>query len=163
MFVVNLNRVLTRMWRGMITTYQKANEDVQGLGKSTWHLQAAWEFLKYSILDALAQSPLFKMIVEFLVQMIKKFNELTPFEKSMIGIGLAVGTITTAIILLLAQLGLAKSGFEMLSWSNAGKTAAQLDTAHTALSNLAVTLAKNRTRYLCGVKGLEIPKRGYRG
>lgn len=109
------NRVITSFIRSAISSYQKANEDTEGLGKATWHLQAAWEFFKYSLVDALTQSDLFRIIVEWLVQLVQKFNELSPQEKKMIAIGIAIAGITTAIILLLAQIGLAKTGLEGLS------------------------------------------------
>jgi hypothetical protein len=154
-----LNRVMTKMWRSMITTYQKANEDTEGLGKATWHLQAAWEFFKYSLMDALLQSDLFKVIVKYLIEFVGWLNRLEPGEKALIAISLAVIAITSAVILLLAQLGLAKTGFEMLSWGGAAKTTDQLATAHTSLSNLAALAGIGLGIYVAW-KGLQILKAG---
>jgi hypothetical protein len=92
-----LNRVLTQFGKSVITTYQKANEETQGLGKATWQLQAAWEFFKYSLVDALTQSPLFLMLVQWLTQLVMWFNKLTPATKAFIAIGIAILFIITLI------------------------------------------------------------------
>jgi len=95
-----LQRMITQFGRSAITTYQKANEDTVGLGKSTWHLIAAWEFFKYSLVDALTQSDLFKTIVQWLLQIVMWFNKLKPATKSVIAIGLAIaGLVASAGVL----------------------------------------------------------------
>lgn len=99
-----LQRIVTNFGRSAITTYQKANEDTQGLGKSTWQLQAAWEFLKYSLVDALTQSPLFQMFVQWLIQIVQWFNKLTPAQKSWIAIGIAIIFVIATVSVLYSTL-----------------------------------------------------------
>jgi hypothetical protein len=97
-----LQRILNQFGKSAISTYQKANDDTQGLGKSTWQLQAAWEFFKYSLVDALTQSPLFQMLVQWLVQIVQWFNKLSPTAKSIIAWGLAVLFVISTIGVLFA-------------------------------------------------------------
>jgi hypothetical protein len=107
MFIVmGLQRVLTSFTRSAITSFQKANEDTEGLGKATWHLQAAWEFFKYSLVDALTQSPLFKVIVELLVQFVSWLNRLSPGQKALIAIALVLLLISLPLALIIIQFGI---------------------------------------------------------
>lgn len=92
-----LNRVVSQFGRSAITTYQKANEDTQGLGKVTWELQAAWEFLKYSLVDALSQSGLFQMLVKWIIQIVQWFNKLPQSFKSFIVFGIILVWIISLI------------------------------------------------------------------
>ena len=132
-----VNRVMSKLYRSFTTTYQKANEDTEGLGKATWHLSAAWEFLKYSIMDAFLQSDLFNYLVKVVMDLVGWFNKLTPTEKSMIAIGLAVIGITSAIIGLLAQIGLAKAGFDMLNLGGLLGDVGKAETGLLSLRNIA--------------------------
>lgn len=99
-----INRAATSMMRSLISTYQKANEDTEGLGKATWHLQAAWEFFKYSLIDALTNSELFKILVEALMKVVQWFNELPSKTKSLIAIGILFTLIASAIGLAIVQM-----------------------------------------------------------
>lgn len=99
-----LQRIVSQFGKSAITTYQKANEDTQGLGKSTWHLQAAWEFFKYSLVDALTQSPLFQMFVEWLIKIVQWFNKLSPTVKSWIAIAIAIIFVIATVSVLYSTL-----------------------------------------------------------
>jgi hypothetical protein len=99
-----INRYISQFGRSAITTFQKANEDTVGLGKSTWHLIAAWEFFKYSLVDALTQSPLFQLIVKWLLQVVNWLNKLSPETKSLIALGLAFVFMASAIAVAYSQL-----------------------------------------------------------
>lgn len=99
-----LQRIITQFGRSAITTYQKANEDTQGLGKATWELQAAWEFFKYSLVDALTQSSLFQWLVQVLIQLVQGFNKLDKGTKGLIAIGMGILFIISTIGVLFASL-----------------------------------------------------------
>lgn len=104
MFILmGLQRVLSQFYRSAITTFQKANEDTEGLGKSTWHLQAAWEFFKYSLIDALTSSDLFRIFIQMLLDIVKWFNKLKPGTKAIIAIGLALLLISIPLALIIVQ------------------------------------------------------------
>ena len=117
-----LKNILQGIFRSAVTTFQRANEDVEGLGKSTWELLAAWEFLKYSLIEALTQSELFKMFVEWLVQLVKKFNELSGTTKALIAIALifvflaaTVAFLAATFIPLIEYLGIFSGGLTSTS------------------------------------------------
>lgn len=97
-----LQRILTQFGRSVLTTFQKANEDTQGLGKATWELQAAWEFFKYSLVDALTQSGLFQWLVDVLLQVVQLFNKLNPTAKAIIAWGTAILFVISTVGVLFA-------------------------------------------------------------
>ena len=98
-----LQRATGKRLRSFGTTFQKANEDTEGLGKATWHLQAAWEFLKYSMIDALLQSDLFKLLVQYALQLIMWFNKLPQSVKVFIMIGIAVLFVLGGLMMVIGQ------------------------------------------------------------
>lgn len=69
-----------------INTYKKVNEEGGAFTEQTNKLSAAWEFFKYSLLEALGNSEIFQKIVGFLVEMVNKFNSLSESQKAMIGL-----------------------------------------------------------------------------
>lgn len=99
-----LNRYLMGFARSAITTYQKANDESTQLGKATWELQAAWEFLKYSLVDALTQSQIFNWLVGVLLWLVNLFNRMDPGVKAFIAIAIAVAIVVTGVTLLYTQL-----------------------------------------------------------
>jgi hypothetical protein len=109
-----LQRTMGGFLRSAITSFQRANEDTEGLGKSTWELSAAWEFFKYSLVNALTQSDIFRMLVQWLVQIVQWFNKLSPTAKSFIIIGIAVLFVVGTLVMLFGQIGLAASGIKAL-------------------------------------------------
>lgn len=109
-----IQRATGKMLRSFVTTFQKANEDTEGLGKATWHLQAAWEFLKYSMMDALLQSDLFKLLVQYALQLIMWFNRLPASAKVFIMIGIAVLFILGGLMMVIGQIGLFINGMAAL-------------------------------------------------
>lgn len=84
-FWMQMQRYLTTFLRSAVTTFQSTDAEMQGLGEATWQLQAGWEFLKYSLVDALTQSDLFKTMVGWIVDIINWFNALPKSVKSVIG------------------------------------------------------------------------------
>jgi hypothetical protein len=105
-----LQRASSRAFRSLVTTYQKANEETEGLGKATWHLNAAWEFFKYSLMDALLQSDLFKMLVTGLVQFVQWLNKLPQGAKTFIIIAIAALWLLGTLMLVVGQIGLFING-----------------------------------------------------
>lgn len=103
---MSLQRALIGLGRAAVTTFQTARGDIQGLGESTWHLQAAWEFLKYSIVDAVTQSSIFKIFVDTLLAIVNWLNKLSPQTKVLIGIAFALSLVGTFAIFVIAQLSL---------------------------------------------------------
>jgi len=109
-----LQRLGKQMLRSLTTTFQKANEDTEGLGKATWHLQAAWEFFKYSMVEALTQSPLFQMLVQWLLQIVMWLNKLPASAKAFILIGIVILFVIGTLMLLIGQIGLFIGGLAQM-------------------------------------------------
>jgi hypothetical protein len=131
-----LQRVTNQAFRSIITTYQKANEDTQGLGKATWHLQAAWEFFKYSLIEALTNSELFKNFIEFLLKIVNWLNRLSDEDKTLIGISLGILAISGAALTAIGQIGLFSQGLASL-----GLDIDSLKTSMSGLSKIMGVLA----------------------
>lgn len=110
-----LQRVTGQFLRSAITTYQKANEETQGLGKATWELQAAWEFFKYSLVDALTNSELFKSFITILMNVVKWLNKLSPTQKAWIAMGIGVMFVIGTLMVLIGTFGLFINALQMLS------------------------------------------------
>jgi hypothetical protein len=91
-----------------VNSYNKANEEGCAFTKVTNQLTAAWEFFKYSLLDALGNSELFQTIVGWVVTLVNKFNELSPATKTFLGIGMFVLFLISTLGLLYFQISLAK-------------------------------------------------------
>jgi len=109
-----LNRAMGTFLRSTITAFQRANEDTEGLGKATWHLSAAWEFFKYSLVDALTQSGLFQVLVDKLTTATNRFNGLSQGTKAFIMTSVGIIFFLSLITMIVGQVGLAINGFKDL-------------------------------------------------
>jgi hypothetical protein len=99
-----VQRSLTGLMRSAITTFQTANDESTSFGKATWELQAAWEFLKYSMIAALTQSDLFDWLIGSLLSIVNWLNELSPKTKSIIAIGIGIAIVAASAAVAYAQL-----------------------------------------------------------
>ena len=105
--LMGLQNILMGFLRSAITTFQTANDESTQMGKATWELQAAWEFLKYSLIDALTQSPLFQMMIGWILELVNWFNELSTKTKGIIALALVFIIVAVAIGLVALQLEIA--------------------------------------------------------
>jgi hypothetical protein len=71
--------------RSMINTYANAVGQMSEFGIITGRLQASWEFLKFSIIDALMQSGMAQNIIGILQIIVDHLNQLSPAAKESIG------------------------------------------------------------------------------
>ena len=92
--------------KSAVTSYNRATDESSAFRKETNKVTAAWEFFKFSMIDALSKSELFKVLITVLVQIINWFNKLTPTTKMFIFIGLAVLFVAATIAFLVAQVRL---------------------------------------------------------
>jgi hypothetical protein len=100
---IGLKSIIDSFFKSAITTFQKANEDIQGLGKATWELQGAWEFFKYSLIDALVQSDIFQIFVKILLEIVMWFNKLSPKTKLFIILGTLIFSVALIVGILISQ------------------------------------------------------------
>lgn len=70
-----LKRAFGGILRGIFNTFKKAEDETSGLTQATTRLSAAWEFFKFSIMDAL-NTPFFINFIDWLVKGIRWFSQL---------------------------------------------------------------------------------------
>lgn len=83
--------------RSIWNTYKEVIDVNDKFFKATQRLSAAWEFFKFSLIDALGQSPMFMMLIEAVIQLVNWFGRLSPEMKTVIAwiviLGLVFGTL----------------------------------------------------------------------
>lgn len=80
---MSLDRVFTGMMRSLTNTYAKAEDETSGLSMKTQELGAAWEFFKFSLLDAL-NTPFFLNMIDGLISVINWFSQMDSSSKIVI-------------------------------------------------------------------------------
>ncbi len=93
-----LKRVMGSMARSLINTFIKAEDSTSGLAKATVRLNAAWEFLKFSIVDAL-NTEFFIGMIDSIIQTIDWFSQLGDGAKQMI-LGIIGGLFTLGAVMM---------------------------------------------------------------
>ena len=101
-----LQRAFQGILRSFVNTFQKAEGDTSELRQSTTRLSAAWEFLKFSIFDAL-NTPFFINIIDGIVKVLNFFSQLTPKAKLSILAVIAGLTLLGGALMVIAQISLA--------------------------------------------------------
>jgi len=101
-FGMFLKRTFLPIWTGIFKLYEKVTKGQTALGKTTVRLAASFNFLKFSIANALG--PVLIPFIEFMIGLIERFNESSDATKRVTGliIGLvaAFGSlVTTAAVL----------------------------------------------------------------
>lgn len=72
-----INRIAVTFLRSLFVAYNKAHEEQEGFTRATDKLTAAWTFFKYSLIDALMRSDLFKNLVDWLTNMLDKLSGMS--------------------------------------------------------------------------------------
>lgn len=102
-------RVFGGILRASFQTWSAVTEGTSQAGGAMTQLQAAWEFFKYSLFDALLNSGLFQGFVDVVLRLVEWWGNLSDSSKAflanMILIGAAIGTA-------LAGAGIVKLGFD---------------------------------------------------
>lgn len=97
-------------------TYKEATGEQSEFNQKTNELAAAWEFFKFSLIDALMSTGLFTLLVNFVVNLLNKFAKLPESVRIMIILTLAALFVASAIAMIVGQLALASmagSGFAL--------------------------------------------------
>lgn len=96
-----LKRFFGGALRSIWNTYQQIIDVNDQFLQKTQKLHAAWEFLKFSIVEALSQSPLIIDLIGGIIGIINRFNELGPEAKAALGeAAIAVIVLATAMLVL---------------------------------------------------------------
>ncbi len=115
-----LQRVVGGFWKSALASYNKANEETSAFRKETNKLSAAWEFFKYTMINALSTSVLFKLLIVGVMSVINWFNKLSPVSKRVIAIGLAILFVVSTIGFIIASIALfvgSLAGVSSATWA----------------------------------------------
>src|SRR3990167_776420 len=105
-----LNRAFGGALRSLFNTYTQIIDVHDEFFQRTQSLRAAWEFLKFSIMDALGQSDLFAAIIGGLVTIADWIGQLPEDTRELIGLFILLGLAVSFVLMPLGQLALALIG-----------------------------------------------------
>lgn len=109
-----LNRFFTKAIESAIEAYKMMGAEQSVFNVKTNELAAAWTFFKFSLIDALSQSPLFITLIDSVINLINWFNKLPVGVKQLMAIGLAAGWLTTKIASIVGQISLFVISIELV-------------------------------------------------
>lgn len=98
-FGMELKRIFLGALKSIFEGYKKIIPESSAFNRMTTKLSANWEFFKFQLADALANSPLFQKFIGFLIRVLQVFNSLPTPIKSMIGYLLIVGAVIGTILM----------------------------------------------------------------
>jgi hypothetical protein len=100
--------------RASFATWSAVTEGTSRAGGAMTQLQAAWEFFKFSLFDALLQSGLFQIMVDWVLRLVEYWGNLTQKTQSFYA-GLAlVGLVIGIILFVVGQLALGLNSLSLL-------------------------------------------------
>lgn len=109
-FGMMLQRAFTSALKSIFEGYKKALPESAKFNQMTNKLSANWEFFKFQLADALADSPLFARFIAFLINILNRLQALSPEMKVFLGVGLAAGAALGFLLMTIGQIGLAIPG-----------------------------------------------------
>lgn len=150
-----LRRVFGGMLRSITDTFFKAEDNTSGLAKATVRLNAGWEFLKFSIFDALNTD----FFIGFIDGIVRAINFISQLPR---GVKIAILAIITALAalgtgaLVYASIKLAWNaifGIGGLLALKATETTASVAAVETSLTSLKATTSAIKFSGLIGALG----------
>lgn len=93
-FFENLLKSIWATWRAIIDVHDEFFQKTQ-------QLTAAWEFFKFSLMDALGQSTLFLALIDAAISLINWFGQLSPAAKEAMMILLIGGLLASTAMMLI--------------------------------------------------------------
>jgi len=150
-----MNRAITSFITSSISAYKMAGNEQSVFNVKTNELAAAWEFFKFSLIDALSQSTLFLTLIDYVINLINWFNELPEGTKKLIAISAGAAWVATKVAELGGQIGLMVLSIEMIKPGIFFKLAEAIGlTSIATLSWNAALLANPITWIIIAVVGL---------
>jgi len=108
-----MKRAIGGFLKAAIKSYKIMGAEQSVFNVKTQELSAAWEFFKFSLIDALSQSELFATLMNWLIGLINWLSQLSEGKRQFIAISLAIGFVIAAMMSLIGQLGLFIIGIGM--------------------------------------------------
>ena len=99
-FGMAINRVFGGFLRTSFKAFQEVTEGTSRANNALTKLNAAWQFLKFSLIDALLESPFFRMMIEWAIKIIDKINGFNSKTKAWI-VGIIVALALLGLVLML--------------------------------------------------------------
>lgn len=130
-----MKRAATGALKAITAAYKIMGNEQSIFNVKTNELAAAWEFFKFSLIDALSQSDLFVALVDWLINVINWFSQLSDGQKMWILIGLAIFAAVGFLMSLVGQIGLFLIGIDMVK---AGSVAALFTKIGGAIKGAAI-------------------------
>lgn len=98
-FGMELRRIFSGAIKSIFEGYKKIIPEGNEFNKQTTQLSANWQFFKFQLADALAQSTVFQVFIGFAINMVKIFQKIPAPIKTFIGVLLIVLGVIGAILM----------------------------------------------------------------
>lgn len=100
-----LRRFTDNVFRGLFNTMKMVSHETSEFNVLTNQLSANWEFLKWSIMDALMQTGVYEKFVNFLIGMMQRFNDLDDSTKVWLVRLTAIAAVVGTLMIIWGQFG----------------------------------------------------------
>jgi hypothetical protein len=101
-----IQRFFGGLARSMIETYSLAMGQNSTFANGINMLSGAWEFLKFSIMDALAETGMLDWVIEKVIGLVNWFGTLSPTARVAIGVMVAMGVVLGTVSVIAGQFAL---------------------------------------------------------
>lgn len=105
-FGMEMKRIFGGALKSIFEGYKKAIPENHRFNQLTTQLSANWEFFKFQLADALAQSPFFQKFVNIAIKILRVFKSLPTPVKELIGWLLVIGAILGGVLMAVGVIGL---------------------------------------------------------
>ena len=105
-----IRRFTDKAFRGLTNTMQNVTDDTHEFNVLTNRLRANWEFMKFTLMDALMQSGLFQWFIERLIQATQWVSNLSDRQRQWIVISLALAAVLGTVMIVAGQFGTLLAG-----------------------------------------------------
>jgi len=93
-----MNRAIGSFIRKTFDAYKMVGTENTIFAQKTNELSAAWEFFKFSLIDALNQSSMFITLIDLVIKLVNWFGKLDEGERTMLAMSTAIAWVITKII-----------------------------------------------------------------
>lgn len=146
-----LKRFTQSALKGMINTYSEIMGKTSTFHQMTNKLTGAWEFFKFTLIDALMQSGLFQTLLDFIISTVHWFGEFAakhPAIAAMLPTLLLIGNAIGTISMVFGQFLLAYVSWKMFKFAKLAAGAKSSVSWLSRLKNLSFSSLLNKFKEL---------------
>lgn len=114
-FGMEMQRIFGGAISSIFEGYKKIMPEASSFNILTTRLSANWEFFKFQLADALANSPLFQRLIGFAIGLLQAFQRLPESVKTFIVASMAIAAVIGAFMLYASVIGLGIAGLKDLA------------------------------------------------